>query len=134
MPYSCSNYAGPPAYPGSYYPLSTNFFQNNYDYWTGNANKCFNDASASLGSIVSTIQTARDVFAISQAVGYGNDKLIRYWGELAQPRHRTFKTNTIPGFSYGTLLGNVIARLYPSWIDRMILDGNIDPNSYYFEP
>jgi pimeloyl-ACP methyl ester carboxylesterase len=33
-----------------------------------------------------------------------------------------------PGFSYGTLLGATIAKLYPNEIAGMILDGNINPN------
>lgn len=36
------------------------------------------------------------------------------------------------GYSYGTLLGNVIARQFGARVDRMVLDGNIDPNSYYY--
>lgn len=39
----------------------------------------------------------------------------------------------IIGFSYGTVLGDTIARLYPTEIGGMVLDGNINPNDYWFQ-
>lgn len=64
------------------------------------------------GELVGTAFVARDVDAIAQALG--EDGMIRYWG-----------------FSYGTLLGSTIAAMFPEKIDRMILDGNINPTDYY---
>ncbi|MGH3737967.1 MAG: alpha/beta hydrolase [Micromonosporaceae bacterium] len=55
----------------------------------------------------STEQTARDIEAIRQAVG--DDKL------------------TYLGYSYGTLLGAVYAKLFPDRIRAMVLDGAVDP-------
>ncbi|KIV88713.1 hypothetical protein PV10_08371 [Exophiala mesophila] len=66
----------------------------------------------SLGELVGTAFTARDVNAVSEAIN--PDGLIRYWG-----------------FSYGTLLGSTIAAMFPEKVDRMILDGNINPTDYY---
>lgn len=65
-----------------------------------------------LGELIGTAFTARDVLAVSEAVN--PDGLIRYWG-----------------FSYGTLLGATIAAMFPEKVDRMILDGNINPTDYY---
>jgi pimeloyl-ACP methyl ester carboxylesterase len=64
------------------------------------------------GEVVGTAFVARDVDSLFQALG--EDGLIRYWG-----------------FSYGTLLGSTIAAMFPEKIDRMILDGNINPTDYY---
>jgi pimeloyl-ACP methyl ester carboxylesterase len=55
----------------------------------------------------STEQTARDIDAIRRAVG--DDKL------------------TYLGYSYGTLLGAVYAKLFPNRIRAMVLDGAVDP-------
>ena len=57
--------------------------------------------------LFSTEQAARDMDAIRAAVG--DDKL------------------TYLGFSYGTLLGAVYAQLFPTHINRMVLDGAFDP-------
>lgn len=125
MPYTCSEEpsgANAASYPGSTYPAAGTkaeigaWFENNYKYYKAVGAQCAQE-QPELGRIISTIQTAQDVFAIAQAVGTADDKKIRYWG-----------------YSYGTLLGNVVARLYPDLIDRMVLDGNIDPNSYFFGP
>lgn len=62
--------------------------------------------------LVGTAFDARDIKAIAEALG--EDGLIRYWG-----------------FSYGTLLGDTVAAMFPDKIDRMILDGNINPTDYY---
>jgi len=56
----------------------------------------------------STEQTARDIDAIRQAVG---DRRLTYLG-----------------YSYGTLLGAVYAKLFPNRIRAMVLDGAVDPS------
>ena len=57
--------------------------------------------------LFSTEQAARDIDAIRTALG--DEKL------------------TYLGFSYGTLLGAVYARLFPKGIRAMVLDGAVDP-------
>nr|GAT49912.1 predicted protein [Mycena chlorophos] len=54
---------------------------------------------------------ARDMLRIVNA--YGRQK-IQYWG-----------------FSYGTLLGMTFAGMFPDKIERMVLDGVVDAESYY---
>lgn len=63
-------------------------------------------------TLVGTAFTARDLMSIVNALG--EDGMIRYWGS-----------------SYGTLLGATIGAMFPDKIDRMILDGNINPTDYY---
>lgn len=67
------------------------------------------------GQVVGTAFVARDINAIAQATG--EDGMIRYWG-----------------MSYGTLLGSTIGAMFPDKIDRMVLDGNINPTDYYHGP
>ncbi|KAH8732206.1 hypothetical protein GQ44DRAFT_754759 [Phaeosphaeriaceae sp. PMI808] len=70
-------------------------------------------ADAKYGSdLIGTAFVARDIKAISEALG--EDGLIRYWG-----------------YSYGTLLGATLAAMFPKQVDRVILDGNINPTDYY---
>lgn len=60
---------------------------------------------------MSTATVARDMLAITKA--HGRDKL-QYWG-----------------FSYGTVLGVTYAAMFPDNIERVILDGVLDAESYY---
>ncbi len=69
-------------------------------------NDCTEKYGESLGYF-STEQTARDMDAIRQAVG---DEKLSYLG-----------------YSYGTLLGAVYAKLFPRNIRTMVLDGAVDP-------
>lgn len=64
-------------------------------------------AYPSLLSHVDTVDAARDMDRIRQAIGV--DK-ISYWG-----------------LSYGTVLGSVYARMFPDHVQAMILDGAVDP-------
>jgi pimeloyl-ACP methyl ester carboxylesterase len=57
--------------------------------------------------LFSTVQTARDMDAIREALG--DEKL------------------TYLGFSYGTLLGAVYAQLFPTKVRAFVLDGAVDP-------
>lgn len=58
-----------------------------------------------------TANTARDLDRIRQALG---EKKISYWGQ-----------------SYGTYLGTVYRALFPEYTDRMVLEGNVDPNKVW---
>lgn len=42
------------------------------------------------------------------------DGLLRYWG-----------------FSYGTLLGTTVAAMFPDRMDKIVLDGVVNPHEYY---
>ncbi|KAH7070311.1 hypothetical protein FB567DRAFT_613153 [Paraphoma chrysanthemicola] len=81
-----------------------------FNYNIAQGKKC---ADAKLKSdLIGTAFVARDIKAIAEALG--EDNLIRYWG-----------------FSYGTLLGATLAAMFPEKMDRVILDGNINPTDYY---
>ncbi|KAB5513522.1 TAP-like protein-domain-containing protein [Coniochaeta sp. 2T2.1] len=63
------------------------------------------------GSMIGTAFIARDVMRIVDALGEDG---LRYWG-----------------FSYGTLLGATIAAMFPDRMDRVVLDGVVNPFEYY---
>jgi len=77
------------------------------------ANQCAINAAQN-GSFVGTVATSRDVMGIVDALG--GDKLLRYWG-----------------ISYGTALGATIAAMFPDRIDKMLLDGVVNPWKYWGE-
>ena len=63
------------------------------------------------GRFVGTPFVARDMMAIVDALGQG-DKL-NYWGS-----------------SYGTILGQVVASMFPERIGRILLDANLNADDY----
>ncbi|KAK3304150.1 TAP-like protein-domain-containing protein [Chaetomium strumarium] len=64
------------------------------------------------GALVGTSFVARDMMRIVDALG--EDGLLRYWG-----------------LSYGTLLGATAAAMFPDRMDKVILDGVVNPHEYY---
>ncbi|EJT81144.1 hypothetical protein GGTG_01128 [Gaeumannomyces tritici R3-111a-1] len=64
------------------------------------------------GNFTGTALVARDMMAIVDSLG--EDGMLRYWG-----------------FSYGTLLGATVAAMFPDRIDKLILDGVVNPSDYY---
>lgn len=74
--------------------------------------RCAKDDVRQLGQLMGTAFVARDIDAIFDALD--EDGLIRYWG-----------------FSYGTVLGSTLAAMFPERIDRMVLEGNINPTEFY---
>lgn len=74
--------------------------------------ECAKGPSREIGENMGTAFVARDINAIFDALD--EDGLIRYWG-----------------FSYGTVLGSTLAAMFPDKIDRMVLDGNINPTEFY---
>lgn len=64
-----------------------------------------------LGRFRGTAFVARDIAEIATALGEGNS--INYWG-----------------ISYGTVLGQVLAGMFPERIERMLLDGNLLVDDY----
>jgi pimeloyl-ACP methyl ester carboxylesterase len=76
------------------------------------ARRCVDNVGAAL-PYINTANTARDVDAIRAALG---ERRISFLG-----------------YSYGTYLGAVYRTLFPRRVDRMVLDGAIDPGRYGHE-
>lgn len=74
------------------------------------ADQCF-EGNQNIGSFLSTAFVARDMLSVVDALG--EDGMLRFWGT-----------------SYGTLLGQTFAAMFPSRIDRMFLDSVVDPHDY----
>lgn len=64
------------------------------------------------GNLIGTAFVARDMMQIVNALN--EDGLLRYWG-----------------FSYGTALGMTVAAMFPNRIDKIVLDGVLNPYEYY---
>lgn len=64
------------------------------------------------GRFIGSAFSARDIMQVVDAIE--PDKMLRFWG-----------------ISYGTLLGSTLAALFPERVDRMILDGVVNPVEYY---
>ena len=64
------------------------------------------------GSLIGTGFVARDMMQIVEALN--EDGLLRYWG-----------------FSYGTVLGETVAAMFPDKVDKLVLDGVLNPHDYY---
>lgn len=79
--------------------------------WTTNFVRACADIMGEHGKYVNTPQTAADMNSILDAVGQ-NDMV--YWG-----------------FSYGTLLGQTYAALFPERSKRVIIDGVVNQNDWY---
>jgi pimeloyl-ACP methyl ester carboxylesterase len=79
--------------------------------WSKNYAKACSDTMGEYGRYVNTPQTAADMNSILDAVG--QDDMI-YWG-----------------FSYGTLLGQTYAGLFPERSKRVIIDGVVNQFDWY---
>lgn len=64
------------------------------------------------GELIGTAFVARDMMQIVDALD--EDGMLRYWG-----------------FSYGSVLGATAAAMFPDRIDKMVLDGIANPETYY---
>lgn len=64
------------------------------------------------GNLVGTAFVARDMMQIVDALH--EDGKLRYWG-----------------FSYGTILGATVMAMFPDRMDKIILDGVVNPTQYY---
>ncbi|KAI8629087.1 TAP-like protein-domain-containing protein [Xylariaceae sp. FL1651] len=88
------------------------------ELWAGGKN--FADACAEYpeaqkrAGLISTAFTARDAIQIVDAVE--EDGLLRYWG-----------------LSYGTVLGSTLAAMFPDRVERVLIDGVLNPIQYYYE-
>ena len=89
----------------------TNYFlTEGWDASVTYADACYEHNKDS-GRLIGTAYTARDMLAIVDALNEGGQ--LRYWG-----------------LSYGTALGNYFASMFPDRIERMLLDGNMNPWEY----
>ena len=70
-------------------------------------------AQSALLDNMTTVDTARDMDSIRQALGQSQ---ITYYG-----------------FSYGTYLGQVYSTLFPSHVRRLIMDSNVDPRNVWYQ-
>lgn len=39
--------------------------------------------------------------------------------------------DNLAGFSYGTALGTTVAAMFPDRMDKIVLDGNLNPSEYW---
>ncbi|KAL2868904.1 alpha/beta hydrolase [Aspergillus lucknowensis] len=75
--------------------------------------QCFNfPGFRQRGSLIGTAFAARDLLQIVDAIE--DDGLLRYYGT-----------------SYGTVLGATFAAMFPDRVDRLILDGVLNPHEYF---
>ncbi|KAF2666509.1 alpha/beta-hydrolase [Microthyrium microscopicum] len=79
--------------------------------WAQNYGKACKDTTGEHGAYINTPQTAADMNSILDAVG---QKDLVYWG-----------------FSYGTLLGQTYASLFPERSRRVIIDGVVNQFDWY---
>lgn len=110
-----SNYACPPDpeyNPGPYTPDS--LLPAAVSNFTLQGKDCAKNPTGMEGQYIGSPANARDVVAIAQALA-GEDGFVRYYG-----------------VSYGTLLGSTLSAMFPDKLDRVILDGNINPTDYYY--
>ena len=75
------------------------------------ANSCYKNAK-DVGELIGTGYVARDMMQIVDALN--EDGLLRFWG-----------------FSYGTALGATVAAMFPDRMDKIVLDGVLNPHDYY---
>ncbi|KAM0534088.1 hypothetical protein ACHAQF_006773 [Verticillium nonalfalfae] len=62
--------------------------------------------------LLGTVALVRDMMQVVDALG--EDGLLRFWG-----------------YSYGTIVGATAAAMFPDRIDRMVLDGVVNPHKWY---
>ena len=99
--------------------------------WAGKgalAQACY-ETRKDIGELVGTAYVARDMIRIAEALD--DDGLLRYWGEYFSRRLAGLLKSNYLGFSYGTILGATTAAMFPGKIDRMVIDGVVNPHQYY---
>ena len=90
-----------------------------------------------IGGLVGTSFVARDMMQIVDALE--EDGKLRYWGKycLYKSNHtfeyRCVFAHILVGISYGTVLGAVVADMFPDRMDSLILDGVVNGHLYYYD-
>ncbi|MGM1062517.1 alpha/beta hydrolase [Saccharothrix sp. Mg75] len=92
------------------YPAADGSITANVDRARTAAERCATNAGEKL-RYFTTANTARDLDRIRAALG---EEKISYWGQ-----------------SYGTYLGVVYGSLFPERVDRVVLEGNVDPTKVW---
>jgi len=97
-----------------------------YDYWrtktAGYATRCGKSTARALLPYLATRDTVRDMERIRAA----------YQAQAAASKKPLLAKLNFYGFSYGTWLGQNYASRYPTKVGRFILDGVVDPTTYWF--
>ena len=92
--------------------LTEYFLNGGWESITYIADACAANATAAEnGQYISTAFVARDMIEIVDALG--EDGRLRYYG-----------------WSYGTALGSYVAAMFPDRVERIVLDGNLNPLNY----
>lgn len=86
------------------------------------------------GGLIGTAFVARDLMSVVDALG--EDGMLRFWGErwwpvFPNPGRGELTALPYPGLSYGSVLGATVAAMFPSRIDRLVLDGVVNSHNYY---
>jgi pimeloyl-ACP methyl ester carboxylesterase len=97
-------------------------------YWlkksAGYASACGRSAAKTLLPYMTTRDSVQDMESFR--IAYQNQL-----GPLS-PKHAALDKMNYYGFSYGTYLGTVYATLYPTKVGRFVLDGVVDPTTYWY--
>ncbi|WP_067495153.1 alpha/beta hydrolase [Actinoplanes sp. TFC3] len=96
----------------AYVPVTAAIEKANLKRAKGYAKDCAK-AGGELLNHLSTIDTVRDMESLRIALG---EQKINFYG-----------------FSYGTYLGQVYSTLYPQRVNKMVLDGNVDPSRVWYD-
>jgi pimeloyl-ACP methyl ester carboxylesterase len=93
------------------------------------ADSCTENAK-DIGSLIGTTFVARDMIRMVDALA--EDGMMRYWGEKRRSvsAARCTVGLMIPGFSYGSALGQTVAAMFPDRMDKVVLDANTNPHQY----
>ncbi|KAM0329278.1 hypothetical protein ACHAQA_004583 [Verticillium albo-atrum] len=109
---------------------------NSEEIWkaTGDMVKqCFRKQGKSKrGKLMGTAFTARDLMEIVDALR--EDGLLRFWGGGFPMTDNQKRTDESIGFSYGTVIGATVAAMFPDRIDKMVIDGVVNPHDWYNSP
>jgi pimeloyl-ACP methyl ester carboxylesterase len=98
-----------------------------YDYWKNKTNiyaaQCGKSTARALLPFLTTRDTVKDMEGIRAA----------YQAAATAAKKPKLDKLNFYGFSYGTWLGQVYASTYPAKVGRFILDGVVDPSTYWYK-
>nr|POF26071.1 tripeptidyl aminopeptidase [Quercus suber] len=80
------------------------------------------------GELLGTAYVARDMERIVDALG--EDGLLRLYGRAFAPQDMQYLINQISGASYGSVLGQVFAGMFPEKVDKIVIDGVVNVQQY----